>query len=39
MDVDQENQNDPTWIMQEGEDPQEFHVKIMNPQMLILKNN
>jgi hypothetical protein len=28
--ADQENQNDPIWIMQEGEDPQKFHNKIMN---------
>jgi hypothetical protein len=37
--VDQENQNDPIWIMQEGEDPQEFHDKIVNHRMLVLKNN
>jgi hypothetical protein len=24
MHIDQENQNDPAWIMKEGEDPQEF---------------
>jgi hypothetical protein len=24
MHIDQENENDPAWIMQEGEDPQEF---------------
>ena len=39
MHTDQENQNDPIWIMQEGEDPQEFHDKITNHRMLILKNN
>jgi hypothetical protein len=39
MHADQENQNDPIWIMQEGEDPQEFHDKITNHRMLILKNN
>jgi hypothetical protein len=37
--ADQENQNDPVWIMQEGEDPQEFHDKITNHRMLVLKNN
>ena len=37
--VDQENQNDTVWIMQEGEDPQEFQDKIVNHHMLILKNN
>jgi hypothetical protein len=37
--IDQENQNDPIWIMQEEEDPQEFHDKIANHRMLILKNN
>jgi hypothetical protein len=35
----QENQNDPIWIMQEGEDPQKFQDKIANHQMLALKNN
>jgi hypothetical protein len=39
MHTDQESQNDPIWIMQEGEDPQEFHDKITNHQMLVLKNN
>lgn len=34
-----ENQNDPIWIMQEGEEPQEFQDKIANHQMLVLKNN
>jgi hypothetical protein len=37
--IDQENQNDPTCIMQEGEDPQEFQDKIANHHMLVLKNN
>ena len=37
--IDQENQNDLAWIMQEGEDPQEFQNKISNHRMLILKNN
>jgi hypothetical protein len=37
--IDQENQNDHTWIMQEGEDPQEFQEKIANHRMLVLKNN
>jgi hypothetical protein len=37
--IDQENQNDHTWIMQEGEDPQGFQEKITNHRMLILKNN
>jgi hypothetical protein len=37
--IDQENQNDPAWIMQEGEDPQEFRDKIANHRMLVLKNN
>ena len=32
--ADQENQNDPIWIMWEGEDPQEFHDKIANHRML-----
>jgi hypothetical protein len=36
--VDQENQNDHTWIMQEGEDPQGFQEKIANHRMLVLKN-
>jgi hypothetical protein len=39
MHADQENKNDPIWIMQEGEDPQEFHDKITNHRMLVLKNN
>jgi ribonuclease HI len=37
--IDQENQNDHTWIMQEGEEPQEFQEKIANHRMLVLKNN
>ena len=37
--TDQENQNDPIWIMQEGEDSKEFHDKIANHRMLVLKNN
>jgi hypothetical protein len=39
MHADQENQNDPIWIMQEGEDPQKFQDKIANHRMLVLKNN
>jgi hypothetical protein len=26
--IDQENQNNPIWIMQEGEDPEKFQDKI-----------
>jgi hypothetical protein len=37
--IDQENQNDPAWIMQEGEDPKIFQDKITNCHMLLLKNN
>jgi hypothetical protein len=37
--IDQENQNDPTWIMQEDEDPQKFQDKITNHCMLVSKNN
>jgi len=37
--IDQEDQNDHTWIMQEGEEPQEFREKISNHCMLVLKNN
>ena len=37
--IDQENQNDPTWIMQEDEDPQKFQDKITNHRMLVLQNN
>jgi hypothetical protein len=36
---DQENQNDTSWIMQEGEDAKEFHDRIANHRMLVLKNN
>jgi hypothetical protein len=28
--IDQENQNDPIWIMQEGEEPKKFQDKITN---------
>jgi ribonuclease HI len=37
--ADQENQNDPIWIMQEGEDPEAFREKIVDHRMLVLKNN
>jgi hypothetical protein len=37
--IDQENQNDPAWIMQEGENPEKFQDKIANHRMLLLKNN
>jgi hypothetical protein len=37
--IDQENQNDPTWIMKEDEYPQRFQDKITNHHMLVLKNN
>jgi hypothetical protein len=37
--IDQENQNDHTWIMQEGEDPQEFQERITNHHILVLKKN
>jgi hypothetical protein len=37
--IDQENQNDHTWIMQEGEEPQEFREKIANHRLLVLKSN
>jgi hypothetical protein len=37
--IDQENHNDPTWIMQEGENPKKFQDKISNHCMLLLKNN
>jgi ribonuclease HI len=36
---DQENQNDPMWIMQEDEDPETFREKIADHRMLVLKNN
>jgi hypothetical protein len=29
-DIDQENKNDPAWIMQEGENPETFQDKIAN---------
>ena len=37
--IDHENQNDPTWIMQEGEDPENFHDNIVNHHMMVLKKN
>jgi hypothetical protein len=37
--IDQEKQNDPTWIMQEDEDPQKLQDNIENHYMLMLKNN
>jgi ribonuclease HI len=37
--ADQENQNDPIWTMQQGEDPQKFQDKIVNHRMLVLKKN
>jgi hypothetical protein len=37
--IDQENQNDTTWIMQEGKDPHKFQDNIANHHMLVLKNN
>jgi hypothetical protein len=37
--IDQENQNDPAWIMQEGESEEKFKNKIANHKMLLLKNN
>jgi hypothetical protein len=37
--IDQENQNDPIWIMQEDEDPEKFQDKITNHRMLVLKKN
>jgi hypothetical protein len=37
--IDHENQNDPTWIMQEDEDPQKFQDKFANHNMLVLKIN
>jgi hypothetical protein len=36
---DQENQNDPMWVMQENEDPETFREKIADHRMLVLKNN
>jgi hypothetical protein len=37
--IDQENHNDPAWVMHEGEDPQKFQDKIDNHRMLVLENN
>jgi len=37
--IDRENQNDPIWIMQEGENPEKFKDKIENHKILLLKNN
>jgi len=37
--IDQEYQNDPIWIMKEGEDPETFQAKVKNHQMLVIKNN
>ena len=37
--IDQENQNEPTWVMQEDEDSQKFQDKIVNHRMLVLKKN
>jgi hypothetical protein len=37
--IDQENQNDPAWIMQEGEFEEKFKNNIGNHKMLLLKNN
>jgi hypothetical protein len=37
--IDQENQNDLAWIMQEGETEEKFKYKITNHKMLLLKNN
>jgi hypothetical protein len=37
--IDQENQNDPAWIMQKGENPEKFQDKITNNHMIFLKNN
>jgi hypothetical protein len=37
--IDQENQNDPAWIMQKGETQEKFKDKISNHKMLLLKNN
>jgi hypothetical protein len=37
--IDQENRNDPTWIMQEGEYSQKFQENIANHRMLVMKNN
>jgi hypothetical protein len=38
--IDQENKNDPIWIMQEGENLEKFNLdRITNHAMLLLKNN
>jgi hypothetical protein len=37
--IDQENQNDPSWIMQEGENQEKFKYKIANHKIILLKNN
>jgi hypothetical protein len=37
--IDQENQNDPVWIMQERENPKKFKDRIANHRILLLKNN
>ena len=37
--IDQENQNDPSWIMQGGENQEKFQFKIANHRMLLLKTN
>lgn len=37
--IDQGNQNDSMWIMQEGENPEKFKDRIANHIMLLLKNN
>jgi ribonuclease HI len=36
---DQENQDDPMWVIQEDEDPETFREKIADHRMLVLKNN
>ena len=37
--IDEENQNDLVWIMQEGENIEKFKDRIANHKMLLLKNN
>jgi hypothetical protein len=37
--IDQENQKNPIWIMQEGEDPKKFQDTIANHLILVLKKN
>jgi ribonuclease HI len=37
--IDQKNQNDHAWVMQEGENPKKLQDKIANHPMLLLKNN